>query len=216
MNTELPWLAGGTAPHGLLPTHSEGDQNGSRSPQPKQLAARWHLSEACLERWRSEGIGPKFMKLKGRVLYRQVDIEAYEESCWRRRPRHQRLKPVLADVPFRRQLLISADVLQHEGARGGRHGPHWKSAVHKRGLIKRVVQNQQPTVSPCGLFRTPAGSCGKNRTISGYGWGGTLRQTSVTQRLTAASNSCGKVRNPALKARNPTSSDCPLALTVCK
>lgn len=47
----------------------------------KQLAARWHLSEACLERWRSEGIGPKFIKLKGRVLYRQVDIEAYEESC---------------------------------------------------------------------------------------------------------------------------------------
>lgn len=35
----------------------------------KQLAARWHLSEACLERWRSEGIGPKFMKMKGRVLY---------------------------------------------------------------------------------------------------------------------------------------------------
>ena len=47
----------------------------------KQLAGRWHLSEASLERWRSEGIGPKFMKLKGRVLYRQVDIEAYEESC---------------------------------------------------------------------------------------------------------------------------------------
>lgn len=47
----------------------------------KQLAARWHISEACLERWRSEGSGPKFMKLKGRVLYRQVDIDAYEESC---------------------------------------------------------------------------------------------------------------------------------------
>ena len=28
-----------------------------------------------------EGIGPKFLKLCGRVLYRQVDIEAYEESC---------------------------------------------------------------------------------------------------------------------------------------
>ena len=47
----------------------------------KQLAARWHLSEATLERWRSEGLGPKFLKLCGRVLYRQVDIEAYEESC---------------------------------------------------------------------------------------------------------------------------------------
>lgn len=46
----------------------------------KQLAARWHISEACLERCRCEGIGPKFMKLSGRVLYRQVDIEAYDES----------------------------------------------------------------------------------------------------------------------------------------
>jgi hypothetical protein len=47
----------------------------------KQLATRWSISEASLERWRSEGIGPKFLKLPGRVLYRQVDIEAFEESC---------------------------------------------------------------------------------------------------------------------------------------
>ena len=47
----------------------------------KQLAARWSISEVTLERWRSEGIGPKFLKLCGRVLYLQVDIEAYEESC---------------------------------------------------------------------------------------------------------------------------------------
>ncbi len=47
----------------------------------KQLAARWHLSEATLERWRSEGLGPKFLKLCGRVIYRQGDIEACEESC---------------------------------------------------------------------------------------------------------------------------------------
>jgi hypothetical protein len=47
----------------------------------KQLAARWCISEAALERWRSEGIGPKFLKLCGRVLYWQVDIEAYEASC---------------------------------------------------------------------------------------------------------------------------------------
>ena len=47
----------------------------------RQLAARWDISEATLERWRSEGIGSKFLKLCGRVLYRQVDIEAFEESC---------------------------------------------------------------------------------------------------------------------------------------
>jgi predicted site-specific integrase-resolvase len=47
----------------------------------KQLATRWGVSEATLERWRSEGIGPQFLKLCGRVLYRQIDIEAYEASC---------------------------------------------------------------------------------------------------------------------------------------
>lgn len=33
----------------------------------KQLAARWSISEATLERWRSAGIGPKFLKLCGFV-----------------------------------------------------------------------------------------------------------------------------------------------------
>ncbi|MFC7459159.1 DNA-binding protein [Hydrogenophaga defluvii] len=47
----------------------------------RQLAARWNISEATLERWRSVGIGPRFLKLCGRVLYRQVDIEEFEESC---------------------------------------------------------------------------------------------------------------------------------------
>ena len=47
----------------------------------KQLAARWNISEATLERWRSERIGPQFLKLCGQVLYRKVDIETYEDSC---------------------------------------------------------------------------------------------------------------------------------------
>ncbi len=47
----------------------------------KELASRWSISEASLERWRSEGIGPRYMKLNGRVLYRKTDIETYEESC---------------------------------------------------------------------------------------------------------------------------------------
>lgn len=47
----------------------------------KQLAARWAISEATLERWRSVGIGPVFLKLSGQVRYRMVDIEAFEESC---------------------------------------------------------------------------------------------------------------------------------------
>jgi len=47
----------------------------------RALATRWDVSEATLERWRTEGIGPIFLKLQGRVLYRLEDIEVYEASC---------------------------------------------------------------------------------------------------------------------------------------
>ncbi|BBE50934.1 hypothetical protein OYT1_ch1377 [Ferriphaselus amnicola] len=47
----------------------------------KQLATRWGISQASLERWRCEGIGPAYLKLKGVVRYRLRDIESYEESC---------------------------------------------------------------------------------------------------------------------------------------
>lgn len=51
----------------------------------RELAERWNLSEGTLERWRSDGYGPAYLKLHGRVLYRQADIEAYEAQrlCWR-------------------------------------------------------------------------------------------------------------------------------------
>ena len=43
-----------------------------------ELAARWTLSPRTLERWRSTGEGPQFLKLGGRVVYRLEDVEAYE------------------------------------------------------------------------------------------------------------------------------------------
>ena len=49
-----------------------------------ELADRWGLSEACLERWRCEGIGPVFLKIRGRVLYRMEDIEAFEADSLRK------------------------------------------------------------------------------------------------------------------------------------
>ncbi len=49
----------------------------------RQLANRWGVSEATLERWRSEGIGPRYLKLQGRVMYREQDVEDYEESSLR-------------------------------------------------------------------------------------------------------------------------------------
>lgn len=45
---------------------------------PCEFAERWHRSVKTLERWRSEGSGPVYLKLHGKVLYRLSDVEAYE------------------------------------------------------------------------------------------------------------------------------------------
>jgi predicted site-specific integrase-resolvase len=50
----------------------------------RQLAERWDLSEGSLERWRCEGIGPVFLKLKGQVRYRIEDVKAFEAESLRK------------------------------------------------------------------------------------------------------------------------------------
>ncbi len=47
----------------------------------KMLADRWMCSVARLQRWRTVGQGPPYLKIVGKVLYRVKDIEAYEEAC---------------------------------------------------------------------------------------------------------------------------------------
>ncbi len=44
------------------------------------LAARWGVSVRTLERWRWLNQGPAFLKIGGRVAYRQEDIKAYEAA----------------------------------------------------------------------------------------------------------------------------------------
>lgn len=46
----------------------------------KELAERWSLAEATLERWRSIGVGPHYVKLISRVRYRLSDVEAFEAA----------------------------------------------------------------------------------------------------------------------------------------
>ena len=123
------------------------------------------------------------------------------------------------DVPIRRVVIekyrLFATCRYREPSGRARFPAHWKSAVRKRGSIERFVENQRPSIRPCGLVRVSAGSCGKIRTPAGPGWGGTLRQTSVTQRLTTASNCCGKVGTPALAACSSTSSARPRSSAEC-
>jgi len=48
-----------------------------------ELAERWAISKRTLERWRFQKVGPNYLKLGGRVVYRLKDIEAFEEDSVR-------------------------------------------------------------------------------------------------------------------------------------
>jgi hypothetical protein len=45
-----------------------------------QLAVRWQLSRGTLANQRSQGRGPAYLQLAGRIRYRRSDIEAYERA----------------------------------------------------------------------------------------------------------------------------------------
>ncbi len=48
-----------------------------------ELSRRWSISPRTLERWRWLGQGPRHLKIGGRVVYRQEDVEAYEVAQMR-------------------------------------------------------------------------------------------------------------------------------------
>lgn len=49
----------------------------------QQVADRWSVSPRTLEKWRWDKIGPRYLKIGNRVVYRIADIEEYEKSCLR-------------------------------------------------------------------------------------------------------------------------------------
>ena len=49
----------------------------------RTLAARWKKSTRTLQRWRAERYGPAWLLIGGSVLYREVDILAFESRMRR-------------------------------------------------------------------------------------------------------------------------------------
>ena len=48
-----------------------------------ELSQRWQVSTHTLERWRSGGLGPRFLKLGNQVRYPLSDVEAFEAKSRR-------------------------------------------------------------------------------------------------------------------------------------
>ena len=47
----------------------------------QDLAERWGVSPKTLQRWRSEGRGPMYLKLSKRVIYPLDQIQAFESKA---------------------------------------------------------------------------------------------------------------------------------------
>ncbi|MGA4280095.1 helix-turn-helix transcriptional regulator [Ralstonia nicotianae] len=56
------------------------DASGRPHLTQRDLALRWGKAEATIARYRSDGRGPRFLKIGGTVLYRQEDIERFERE----------------------------------------------------------------------------------------------------------------------------------------
>ena len=44
------------------------------------LATRWRMSPRTLEQWRWRGVGPRYLKIGGRVIYPETEVEAHEAA----------------------------------------------------------------------------------------------------------------------------------------
>lgn len=75
-NSPVPWLA---TDHAYEEAGTLSDQHLNQT----EVARRWGLSPRTLENWRWKGDGPPFLKVGHKVLYRLVDIEAYEKQSVR-------------------------------------------------------------------------------------------------------------------------------------
>lgn len=45
----------------------------------QQLAERWHIHRKTLSRWRTQGLGPDYTRIEGRVLYALSAVKHFEQ-----------------------------------------------------------------------------------------------------------------------------------------
>jgi predicted site-specific integrase-resolvase len=46
----------------------------------RALAELWNVKRNTLQKWRSMGVGPQYIKRVGRIVYRKADIVAFEHN----------------------------------------------------------------------------------------------------------------------------------------
>ena len=46
----------------------------------RELAEAWGVKQNTLQKWRSNNVGPQYIKRVGRIIYRKADIAEFERN----------------------------------------------------------------------------------------------------------------------------------------
>ncbi|SFO25650.1 Helix-turn-helix domain-containing protein [Bradyrhizobium sp. Ghvi] len=49
--------------------------------KPEAAAARIGLTPGTLAKWRCAGTGPAYIRIGGRILYKEADLDAFRDAC---------------------------------------------------------------------------------------------------------------------------------------
>lgn len=64
----------------MTESHLAGARPVARTLSPRELGDRWHCSVGWLANRRCAGLGPSYLKIGTKVLYRLEDVEAFEKA----------------------------------------------------------------------------------------------------------------------------------------
>ena len=78
LHLPLPYRPSAILTPAIVREPPQENQMATRHLSQTELAARWNISHRTLERWRTVGEGPRFIRLIGRIVYRLEDVEAFE------------------------------------------------------------------------------------------------------------------------------------------
>jgi hypothetical protein len=109
-----------------------------------ELAARWGMSPKTLQRWRTQNVGPEYLKLGKKSMYPLADVEDYEKLI---RSNFADIEEIL--LYLQQTGEASLDKIQ-AACLGGT-----QSRAHIQAYMQRLTQSSPPRVKAHMVLQDP-------------------------------------------------------------
>ena len=110
-----------------------------------ELAARWGMSPKTLQRWRTQNVGPEYLKLGKKIMYPLADVEDYEKLI---RSNFADIEEIL--LYLQQTGEASLDQIQ-AACLGGK-----QSRAHIQAYLQRLTRSSPPRVKAHMVLLDPA------------------------------------------------------------